>query len=42
MCQSLNKYQLVMEENIADIVAICLNMPEDIKSFTVLGVADLI
>ena len=36
------KYQLVMERNIADIVVICLNMPEDIKSFIVLGVVDLI
>ena len=36
------KYQLVTEKNIADIVVICLNMPEDIKSFIVLGVADLI
>jgi hypothetical protein len=42
MCQNLKKYQLVTEKNIADIAAICLNMPEDIKSFTVLGVADLI
>ena len=42
MCQNLKKYQLVTEKNIADIVAICLNMPEDIKSFIVLGVADLI
>ena len=42
MCQSLKKYQLVTEENIADIVVICVNMPEDIKSFIVLGVADLI
>lgn len=36
------KYQLVMKENIADIVVICVNMLEDIKSFIVLGVADLI
>ena len=42
MCQSLNKYQSVMEENIADIVVICVNMQEDIKSFIALGVADLI
>lgn len=42
MCQSLKKYQLVTERNIADIVAICLNMQEDIKSFIVLDVADLI
>lgn len=42
MCQSLKKYQLVTEENIADIAVICANMPEDIKSFIVLGVADLI
>ena len=43
MCQSLKKYQLVVtEENIADIVVICVNMPEDIKNFIVLGVADLI
>ncbi len=42
MCQSLKKYQLVTEKNIADIVVICLNMLEDIKSFIVLGVADLI
>lgn len=25
------KYQLVTEKNIADIVVICANMPEDIK-----------
>lgn len=42
MCQSLKKYQLVTEENIADIVVICVSMQEDIKSFTVLGAADLI
>ena len=42
------KYQLVAEENIADIadiadiVVICVNMLEDTKSFIVLGVADLI
>lgn len=36
------KYQLVTEKNIADIVVICLNMQEDIKSFIVLGAADLI
>ena len=36
------KYQLETEKNIADIVVICVNMPEDIKSFIVLGVADLI
>ena len=42
MCQNLKKYQLVTEENIVDIVVICPNMPEDIKSFIVLGVADLI
>lgn len=42
MCQNLNKYQLVMEMNIADTVVICANMQEDIKSFIVLGVADLI
>lgn len=42
MCQNLKKYQLVTEENIADIVVICVNMPEDIKSFIALGVADLI
>lgn len=42
MCQNLKKYQLVMEMNIADIVVICVNMPEDIKSFIVLGAADLI
>lgn len=36
------KYQLVTEKNIADIVVICVNMPEDIKSFIVLGVAGLI
>lgn len=29
------KYQLVTEKNIADIVVICANMPEDIKSFIV-------
>lgn len=42
MCQNLKKYQLVTEKNIADIVVICVNMQEDIKSFIVLGVADLI
>lgn len=42
MCQSLKKYQLVMEMNIADIVVMYVNMLEDIKSFIVLGVADLI
>lgn len=42
MCQNLNKYQLVMEMNIADIVVICVNMQEGIKSFIALGVADLI
>lgn len=42
MCQNLNKYQLVMGMNIADIVVICVNMQEDIKSFIALGVADLI
>lgn len=36
------KYQLETEKNIADIVVICVNMPEDIKSFIVLCVADLI
>lgn len=36
------KYQLVTEKNIADIVVICVNTPEDIKGFIVLGVADLI
>lgn len=36
------KYQLVTEENIADIAVMCVNMQEDIKSFIVLGVADLI
>lgn len=37
------KHHLVVtEENIADIVVICVNMPEDIKSFIVLGAADLI
>jgi len=41
MCQNLKKYQLVTEENIADIVVICLNTPED-KSFIVLGVVGLI
>lgn len=34
-------YGLCMQ-NIADIVVICVNMPEDIKRFIVLGVADLI
>lgn len=38
----LKKYQLVTGKNIADIVVICLNMQEDIKSFIVLGAADLI
>lgn len=42
MCQSLKKYQLVTEKNTADIVAICVNMQKDIKSFIALGVADLI
>ena len=42
MFQNLKKYQLVMEMNIADIVVIRVNMPEDIKSFTALGAADLI
>ena len=42
MCQNPKKYQLVTEENIADIAVICVNMPEDIKSFIVLGAADLI
>ena len=42
MCQSLKKYQLVTEKNTADIVVICVNMPEDIKSFIALGAADLI
>lgn len=42
MCQNQKKYQLVTEKNIADIVVICVNMPEDIKSFIALGVADLI
>lgn len=42
MCQSLKKYQLVMERNIADIVVICVNMQEDTKSFIVLGAVDLI
>lgn len=42
MCQSLKKYQLLTEKSIADIVVICLNMPEDIKSFIVLGAAGLI
>lgn len=36
------KYQLVTEENTADIVVICVNMQEDTKSFIVLGVVDLI
>ena len=36
------KYQLETEKNIADIVVICVNMPEGIKSFIALGVADLI
>lgn len=42
MCQNLKKYRLVTEENIADIVVICLNMQEDIKGFTALGAVDLI
>lgn len=42
MRQNLNKYQLVMEMNIADTVVIRVNMQEDIKSFIALGVADLI
>lgn len=36
------KYQLVTEKNIADIVVICLNTREDIKSFIALGAVDLI
>ena len=36
------KYQLVTEKNIADIVVICVNTQEDIKSFIALGAADLI
>lgn len=39
---NLKKYQLVTEKNIADIVAICVNTQEDIKSFIVLDVVDLI
>ena len=42
MCQNLKKYQLVTEMNIADIAAICVNMPGDIKGFIVLGAVDLI
>lgn len=42
MRQNPKKYQLVAEENIADIAVICVNMPEDIKSFIVLGAVDLI
>lgn len=42
MRQNQEKYQLVTEKNIADIVVICVNMPEDIKSFIVLGAAGLI
>ena len=42
MCQNLSKYQLAMEMNIADIVVICVNMQEDIKSFIALGAVDLI
>lgn len=42
MCQNLKKYQLVTEKNIADIVVICLNTREDIKSFIALGAVDLI
>nr|DAH99464.1 MAG TPA: hypothetical protein [Caudoviricetes sp.] len=42
MCQNLKKYQLVTGKNIADIVVICVNTQEDIKSSIVLGVADLI
>ena len=42
MCQNLKKYQLVMEKNIAHIVVICVNTQEDIKSFIVSGVVDLI
>ena len=42
MCQNPKKYQLVTEENIADIVVICLNTREDIKSFIALGAVDLI
>lgn len=40
MCQNLKKYQLVTEENIADTVVMCANMPEDIKSFIVLDLMD--
>ena len=42
MYQNLKKYQLVMEMNIADTVVIRVHMQEDIKSFIVLGVVDLI
>lgn len=42
MCPNLNKYQLVMGMNIADIVVIRANMQEDIKSFIALGAVDLI
>lgn len=42
MCQNLKKYQLVTEENIADIVVICVNTQEDIRSFIVLGAVGLI
>ena len=42
MCQNPKEYQLVTEENTVDIVVICLNTPEDIKSFIALGVVDLI
>ena len=42
MYQSLKKYHLVTKRNIADIVVICVTTQEDIKSFIVLGAADLI
>ena len=42
MCQNPKKYQLATEKNIADIVVICVNTQEGIKSFIALGVADLI
>lgn len=42
MRQNLKKYQLGMEKNTADIVVIYVTTQEDIKSFIVLGVADLI
>ena len=41
MCQNLKKYQLVTEKNIADIVVICLNTREDIKSFIALGLTEV-